>query len=163
MWDHLAKTGFFGMHHPDQADQWVNVQAHDIGANKCKVTITVDENDKVTAISIIGSGPVRPEDVKAVLMMSPIFNSATFAGDLQNITNLYNKLGYSIEFGKPLGMDPASAGSLVVPIIVTRVEEIEVRKDGVPAPPSDRVLTLLKTKAGDYFNRKTFYEMDRKY
>jgi beta-lactamase regulating signal transducer with metallopeptidase domain len=161
MRDKLTKSRNFGMHHPDQSDQWVRVQAEDIGDNKCKVTITVDENDKITGITITGSGPIKPEEVMALISPSAVYNVAYTARDTHSIIDLYNRQGYSIDFGKELGMDPSTPGVLVVPIIVSRVEDIEILKDGVKFD-DPRLLRQLSTRAGDYFNRKTFYEADRK-
>jgi beta-lactamase regulating signal transducer with metallopeptidase domain len=161
MRDKLTKTGNFGMHHPDQADQWVRVQAEDIGDNKCKVTITVDENDKITGITVTGTGPVKPEEVKALISPTTVYNAEDLARDTRRITDLYNKQGYSIEFGKELGMDASHPGLLVIPIIVTRVEDIEISKDGVKSD-DPRLLRQLATRAGEFFNRKTFYEVDQK-
>jgi outer membrane protein insertion porin family len=160
MRDKLTKTGNFGMHHPDQADQWVRVQAEELGNNKCKVTINVDENEKITGITVSGSGPIKPEEIKALISPSTVYNLEDIARDAQTIIELYNKRGFSIEFGTDLGMDPNNPGILVVPIIVTRVDDIvfgakkHKTKDYV-------ILRELKTKKGDYFNRKTFYEKDR--
>jgi outer membrane protein insertion porin family len=160
MRDKLTKTGNFGMHHPDQSDQWVRVQAADIGNNKCQVTITVDENEKITGITVTGSGPIKPEAIKALISQTAVYNIEDIARDAQKIIELYNIKGYSIEFGTDLGMDPNNPGALVIPIIVTRVDDIVF---GVKKHKTRDYVILreLKTKKGDYFNRKTFYEKDR--
>jgi uncharacterized protein YuzE len=161
MQNRLARTGYFGIHYPDNKSEWVRIRGEDGPDNKCKVTITVDENDKVAAITITGSGPAKPEEIKALIAPDPVFNPAQFGRDQQNIQDFYNKMGLSVEFGAGVGMDPASPGLLVIPIMVTRVEDIVVMKDGgkTDAP---RLLSQMATKAGGYFNRKTFYETDRK-
>lgn len=159
--DRLAKSGNFGIHYPDRPEKWVSVMAEDRPNNKCKITITVDENDPITAIEISGTGPVKSEEVKALITKGAVFNASTFAQDRQSITNLYNRRGYSISFGEPIGMDPVNPGTLLVPIIVDRVGNIEVKKDGVLTTDA-KLLGRLATKAGGYFNRKVFYEQDRR-
>ncbi|HLJ54694.1 MAG TPA: BamA/TamA family outer membrane protein, partial [Chthonomonadaceae bacterium] len=159
MRDRLAKTGNFGMHHPDQQERWVQVQAEDIGNNKCKVTITVDENDAINSIAPTGTGPIKGDDVKALITKTAVYNVEQIAQDAQNIIELYNKRGYSIEFGQDLGMDPNNPGVLLLPILVTRVDDIVISKKHKTRDYV--ILRELKTKKGDYFNRKTFYEKDR--
>jgi len=57
-------------------------------------------------------------------------------------------------------MDPTAPGRLVVTIVADRVEEIIVVKDGVKVN-DPRLLRQLTTKAGGYYQRKQFYEVDR--
>ncbi len=158
--DKLAKSGNFGMHHPEQPEKWVTVQSEDRPNNKCKVTITVDENDAVNGgISVSGSGPIKAGEIKALITKTTVYNVEQIALDAQSIIDLYNKKGFSIEFGRDLGMDPSNPGVLVIPILVTRVDDIvfpkkHKTKDYV-------ILREMKTKKGDYFNRKIFYEKDR--
>jgi outer membrane protein insertion porin family len=159
MRDQLVKSGNFGMHHPDQTDQWVRVQSEDIGNNQCVVTITVDENDAITATTVTGSGPIKGDEVKALITKTNVYNVEQITQDAQNIIDLYNKRGYSIEFGRDLGMDPNNPGVLVIPILVTRVDDIVFSKKH--KTKDYVILRELKTKKGDYFNRKTFYEKDR--
>lgn len=164
--DNIAKSGYFGMHYPDQSDKWVRVQAEDAGNNLCKVTITVDENDPITSISISGAGPISTAEIAKLLPSIPgpgkpvhVYNVEELNRDVQNIIDLYVRRGYTIEFGDDFGMDPQNPGVLIVPIIVTRVDDIVISnkhktKDYV-------ILRELKTKKGDYFNRKTFQDRDR--
>ena len=158
--DRLARSGYFGMHHPDQRQEWAKVQAEAIGDNKCKVTITVDENDKITGVLMTGSGPVKPEEVKSLINPSAVYNPQQIAQDAQSIINLYNRRGYSVTFGNAMGMDKENPGTLVVPIFVTRVGTIMIRKDGAIITDA-KLLARLVTKRGGYFNRKAFYEKDR--
>ncbi len=157
----LSKSGNFGMHHPDQPEQWVRVQSQEVGTDKCTVTITVDENDKIAGINLTGPGPLKIEEVKALITPGPggIYNIEQIAQDAQSIIELYNKRGYSIEFGRDLGMDPNNPGILNIPILVTRVDDIVFSKKH--KTKDYVILRELKTKKGDYFNRKTFYERDR--
>ena len=49
---------------------------------------------------------------------------------------------------------------MIVPIIPQRVRNIVIRKDReILSDP--KLLGKIKTKQGDFFNRKTFYEQDR--
>ncbi len=157
--DNLAKSGNFGMHHPDEQGKWVAVQAEDLPNNKCKVTITVDENDKINEIAPTGTGPIKPEEVKALITKTNVYNVEQIAQDAQNIIDLYVKRGYSIEFGRDLGPDPNNPGVLLLPILVTRVDDIVFSKKH--KTKDYVILREMKTKKGDYFNRKVFYERDR--
>jgi outer membrane protein assembly factor BamA len=163
MRDKLVQTGYFGMHHPDQPDAAVRIKAEELRNRKykVKVTVTVDENDKITAITTTGTGPITPEQVKERLSPTSVFNPKVFARDAEAIIDLYNKDGYQIVFGKELGMDAKHPGLLVIPIFLTRVEKIVVLKDGVESP-DPRLLRGVMTKAGGYLKRKTLYEVDRK-
>jgi len=161
MRDRLAKTGNFGMHHPEQPEKWVGVQSETFtnDPTKVKVTITVDENDKILATSITGAGPVKNTEIEKLITKSIVYNIEQIAQDAQAIIELYNKRGYSIEFGTDLGMDPNNPGILLIPIIVTRVDDIVFSKKH--KTKDYVILREMKTKKGDYFNRKTFYERDR--
>src|SRR5205807_1909134 len=66
---------------------------------------------------------------------------------------------FSIEFGRDLGPDPNNPGVLVIPILVTRVDDIVFSKKH--KTKDYVILREMKTKKGDYFNRKVFYERDR--
>ncbi len=159
--DRLVKSGYFGMHNSDKPEEWVKVKAEEIGGNKLMVTITVDENEQVTTITITGSGPVKTEEVKALMTRTTVFSSTKFEHNRQSITDFYNKYGYSISFGKSAGMDAAKPGTLVVPIIVDRVGKITIHKDRVETADAG-VVAQLETKSGGYFNRMAFYQKDRK-
>ena len=159
MRERLVRSGYFGMRHPEHRDKWVSLQAEDVG-DKCNVTITVDENDRIEGITMTGMGPIAVEQVKALLTPAAVFNPAQFAVDTQRITELYNRHGYSITFDKGAGMDPMKKGNLVIPIIVQRVEKIVVKKDNIEVSDA-RLLRELLTKPGNYLNRKDFYERDR--
>jgi outer membrane protein assembly factor BamA len=156
----LARLGFFGMHHPNDPAGGVRVQSEDLSNNKCKVTITLDENDPVTEITITGSGPIKPEEIRA-LIHTTVFNAEDIEQDLQRIRDLYyRRFSYPVDFGKNVGMDPAKPGHLIIPIFVRRVADVSVMIDGVRSDD----LSLLrgwKTKPGDYYNDAValFYEM----
>jgi predicted aspartyl protease len=160
MRDKLTKSGYFGMHHPDVKSAWADVKSEEIGGGKCKVTITVDENDKVTKVVITGSGPVRPQEVEALITSGSVYNVNTVETDAKKIIALYNDLGYEILFGDELGMYAKNPGVLVVPLIVARLDSVVILRDG--AKVSDpQLLSRLAGKAGDYLNRKTAYVVDR--
>lgn len=161
MRDNLAKSGNFGMHHPDAVDQWVKLQAVDVGNDRCLVTITVDENDRLTGITISGSGPIKAGEISAQITRGVVFNFGSIANDSARILDLYNTRGYTARFSKSPYMDPKSPGVLVVPLEVTRVGKIDIVTEGGKSPELGS-LRGWTTRPGDYLNRKTVYEADRK-
>jgi len=159
--DKLAMSGNFGMHYPDHQEKWVQVQAEDIGNHDCLVTISVDENDTISNVTITDSGPIKSQEIRPLITSAGIFNATTLERDKRTIVGHYNVHGYSASFGKSLGMDPVKTGVLTIPIIVDRVGKIEIRKDNVKSI-DPVVFDRITTKQGGYFSRKTFYEQDRK-
>jgi outer membrane protein insertion porin family len=157
MRQNLARSGNFGMHHVGQPEKWVEIIENiedPSGSGKCKLTFHVDENDKVEHPQITGSGPIKPEEVAKKIKLSAVYREEDIIRDTQDIQELYNKQGYSISFGPDLGMDPDHPGVLLVPIIVTRVEDIRLVKNKKTKPYV--IFREMKTKKGDYFNRITF-------
>lgn len=158
--ENLLQTGNFGMHRPDRREEWVKVQAVKSGPNLCDVTIAVDENDKVSSITITGSGPIKPDEVSTLIRPRAVYNPDDLHRDTQKVIDLYLSKGWSIEFGSELGIDAKTPGSLLVPVVVTRVEEIVV--EGADSKLAARILKQMKTQQGDYFNSQTFYDTDLK-
>ena len=154
MKENLLKTDNFGLRHPDKPELWVQVSSEQAaGSDKCKVTITVDENDKVTDSTITGSGPIKIEDIKAVIQIGSVFNQGDILKSAQAIRDLYNKKGYLVSFGNDLGPDPDHAGVLLIPINVVRVSSITFAKKH---KTKDYVIRReMKTKVGDYYNKNT--------
>ena len=99
----LARTGNFGMHRGDQRDQWVRVTAEDTVDGRCNVTITVDENDRITSVTVTGSGPIKPEKVIDLIKLGPVYNRQQIFADIQDVNDLYKDQGYSVHFGARSG------------------------------------------------------------
>jgi len=154
----LTETGNFGIqHNPDDKESWVKVYSEERNG-ECTVVIDVDENDQIKNIQVTGSGPVKAETIINLLHFkagSSLYNPLYMRSDDLAIEQLYNKLGYIAVLGQDETLDPKT-GVLTIPIVVTRVSEIKI----VKAVKTRRkvILRELKTKVGDYFNRKTWNE-----
>ncbi len=153
----LYMTGNFGARSGDP-DIAVRVRSEEPNppTGLCKVIIEVEENDTIKGINIIGSGPIKIEEIQALLHFTKdktVFNPNQFLRDTTDIQDLYNRRGYAIAFGQSTGIDEKNPGILNVEIVVTRVGEIKIVKNH--KTKKRVILREMKTKAGDYFNRNT--------
>ena len=73
----LINTGVFGIHNPDDQDEWVRLRVETVGypAGHCELLVVVDENDKVTAADIVGAGPISTDDLLPKLHIGSVYNS----------------------------------------------------------------------------------------
>ena len=154
MRDNLIKTDNFGLKHQEKADEWVKVSAQQpAGSNKVKITIVVDENDKYLDTTITGSGPIKIEDVKAVIQIGPVLNQSDILKSTTAIRELYNRKGYIVAFGTDVGPDPDHPGILLLPLNVVRISSITYAKKH---KTKDYVIRReMRTKVGDYYNKNT--------
>lgn len=158
MMTNLVKTGYFGQHSSDRED-WVKVHSEEYNPpnGQCKVIIEVDENDTIRSVEITGSGPIKPEEIRKLIHISPdrgqVYNDQQFLRDIQDIQDLYSKQGYTIVFGQDAGPDPKDPTKLNIPIIVARVAEINIVKNRKTR--RSVILREMKTKVGDYYNQFT--------
>lgn len=157
MKNNLTRTGDFGQHSADP-EEWVRVRAEEANPpnGTCKVFIEVDENDTVKGVQITGSGPIKPERIRTLLHFTEnrsVYNENQFLRDTTDIQEIYARDGYIAVPGQDAGMDPNQPGILRVPIVVARVGEIKFAKNH----KTRRYVLLreMKTKEGDYYNRKT--------
>ena len=152
----LIQTGNFGMHHPDEPEEWIRVRTEesDLKAGRCNVIVIVDENDKIEQTAITGSGPIKPDQILPLLHPGPVYNSQQLKRDLTAIQDLYHKKGYVMEFGADTGPDAVRSGVLNLSIQVARVTEIRII--GNHKTRSFVVRRELDTHEGDYYNRSTF-------
>lgn len=149
----LTETGNFGIqHNPDDKESWVKVYSEEQNG-ECTVVIDVDENDQIKNIAVSGSGPIKAEEIVALLHLKPgsLYNPLYMRRDDLEIEKKYNSLGYIAVLGQDETLDPKT-GVLTIPIIVTRVAEIKITK--VHKTRRSVILREMKTKVGDYFNRK---------
>ena len=153
----LTETGNFGIqHNPDDKESWVKVYSEETNG-QCTVVIEVDENDVVKNIQVTGSGPIKAEEILNLVHFKPnaksIYNPLQLGKDDREIEKEYNKRGYIAVIGQDESLDPKT-GVLTIPIIVTRVSEIKLAK--THKTKRTVILREMKTKIGDYFNRKTW-------
>jgi outer membrane protein insertion porin family len=153
----LTETGNFGIqHNPDDRESWVKVYSEESNG-QCTVVIEVDENDLVKNVQITGSGPISNEEILKLIHFKPnspsIYNPLLLGRDDKAIEQEYNKRGYIAVIGQDESLD-AKTGVLTIPIIVTRVSEIKIAK--THKTRRSVILREMKTKIGDYFNRKTW-------
>ena len=149
----LIDTGMFGMHNPDDQDEWVRLRVDTSGypAGHCNLIIVVDENDKINEINIIGSGPIPPDSLLPAFHKGTIYSTAQMKRDTRAIQEMYTSKGYVMAFGPELGIDPAHPGILNVPIVVARVRDIKI--SGNKTTRAFVIRRELKTKEGGYYNR----------
>lgn len=153
----LTDSGYFGIeHNPDDRDSWVKVHSEEANG-QCTVVIEVDENDQIKNIQVTGSGPVKAEDVIAKLHLKKdsVYNPLFMRRDDLAIEQMYNSLGYIAILGQDETLDPKT-GVLTIPIVVTRVAEIKIEK--TKKTRRTVILREMKTKVGDYFNRKKWLD-----
>ncbi len=153
----LTETGNFGIqHNPDDKEAWVKVYSEERNG-ECTVVIDVDENDQIKLIQITGSGPIKTDEILKIIRAKKdtLYNPIYLRKDDLEIERLYNSQGYIAVIGQDETVDPKT-GVLTIPIIVTRVAEIKITK----AKKTKRVVIVreMKTKVGDYFNRKRWNE-----
>ncbi len=160
----LYQTGNYGQHSTDVAEA-VRVRSEQFNPpdGRCKVVIEVDENEPIKNVQVTGSGPIKPEEIRNLIQVSPdktnpnlvkIYNEAQFLRDTLAIQDLYNKKGYTITFGQDAGPDEKNSGQLNVPIIVTRVGKITLINN--KKTKRKVILREMKTKEGDFYNRSVF-------
>ena len=118
-----------------------------------KVVIEVDENDTIHDVHIDGEGPIKQEDVQALLHLKPgmVYNPFQFRRDYADIQELYNKRGYAVTPDPEAGIDDKS--SLRVGLVVARVTDIRIAKNH--KTKAAFILREMKTKKGEYYNRAT--------
>ena len=154
----LTATGMFGMHHLEDPDEAVRVRMETAGFPKGhgELIIIVDENDVIKSLSITGSGPVSTDEILKHLHTTGVFSSEQLNRDRKAIQAAYNSRGYLASFGQEFGMDLEHPGTLVVPIVVARVQEIQVMGNKITR--AFVIRREMKTKEGGYFNRKDLAE-----
>lgn len=122
-------------------------------AKRYKVIIEVDENDTIHEVAINGAGPIKQEDILALMHLKTgmVYNPFQFRRDYADIQELYNKRGYAVTPDPEAGIDGKS--DLRVGLVVARVTDIRVAKNR--KTKNIVILQNLKTKKGDYYNRAT--------
>jgi outer membrane protein insertion porin family len=154
----LVNTGLFGLHNPDDQDEWVRLRMESEGYpyGHCELLIVVDENDKVTAANISGAGPISTDDLLPVLHIGAVYNTVEMSRARRTIQEMYASRGYAMTFGSEFGIDPQRPGILTISIVVARVRDI--RLSGNHNTRAFVIRRELKTKEGAYFNRKELSE-----
>lgn len=119
-----------------------------------KVTYEVTENPKVTDIKVTGSGPVPATSILEIMKTKPgqVLNTATLDQDAEAIQSYYGEQRYIGVITADFGVD-AATGVLTVPILVSKVETVEI--SGNKKTKSYVFLREMKTKPGDYLNFDT--------
>lgn len=149
----LISTGNFGGHHPDEPERAVVVTADvDATTNTAKLTIEVDENDKVAGFNITGSGPIKTADVQSVMQtkLDKILNLNVLRTDLTNIQKLYSDKGYQAVVNSE-GFGITNNGILDIPIVVGKIGTIKI--NGLHKTKQWVVLReLYDQKPGNYYN-----------
>lgn len=150
----LIETGMFGLHNPDDQDEWVRLRIDTVGypAGHCELLVIVDENDKVTGVNITGSGPIPINELLPKLPTGAIYNTNQMLRDRRAIQDMYASKGYLMTYGGDFGIDPAHPGILNVSIVVSRVRDIRV--SGNRMTRAFVIRRELNTREGGYYNRK---------
>ncbi len=134
-------------------------------AKRYKVIVEVDENPTITTVDVIGSGPIKEDDVRALVhsKIGMVYNPFQFRRDYADIQELYNKRGYIVT--PDPSADIGDKGDLKVALLVARVGDIRIAKNH--RTKAAVILRELKTKKGDYYNRSlvqrdrvTLYNLD---
>jgi outer membrane protein insertion porin family len=148
----LISTGNFGGSHPDEPEKAVVITADiDPVTKEGKVTIQVDENQKVLNFNLTGAGPIKTADVLAVMRTKTgeVLNLNTLRGDIAAIQKLYADKGFqAVVDANGFGI---TNGILDIPIIVGKIRRIKVLGLTKTRP---WVVTreLYDQKEGDYYN-----------
>lgn len=120
-----------------------------------KVVYEVTENPKITGIKITGNEPI-PTDAVLGLMKTKtgqVLNATVLNQDIAGIQDYYGEKGYVAYVTEEVGVNPQN-GALTVPILVHRVESVEIK--GNKKTRSWVFLREMKTKPGTISNRNTF-------
>lgn len=122
-----------------------------------KVIYEVTENPKITSIKVVGSEPLAPEEILALMKTKPgqVLNTTTLNQDIAAIEEHYRELGYFAYVTSDVGVDPQT-GVLTLPILVHTVESIEIT--GAKKTKQYVFLREMKTKPGMVFNMKRLQE-----
>lgn len=144
----LYATQLFGFNSRNEEDA-VKVSSEELNG-KCRVTIEVDENPTITSVELTGTGPIKSEEVSALLHLKKgaVYSLLQFNRDVAEISNLYSRRGYIAIFPQESGID--AAGKFIVVIQVTRVGQITIT--GNKKTQRRVILREINTKVGDYFN-----------
>ena len=122
-----------------------------------KVTYEVTENPKVNAIKIVGNDPVPVEKVLELMKTKSgqVLNTTTLNQDIESIQTYYGDQGYIAYVTEDIGVDPKT-GTLTVPILVNRVQDVTVTGNKKTKPWV--FLREMKTQPGKVFNVKVLKE-----
>lgn len=134
----------------------VTVRKEDVSGG-IKVTYEVTENSRVTEIKIVGSDPIPASKILSLMKTKAgqVLNSTTLNQDIEAIQSYYGEQSYIAYVTEDVGVQ-AQTGVLTIPILVSRVESIEI--SGNKKTKSYVFLREMKTKPGQVFNVKTLKE-----
>ena len=154
----LVNTGMFGIHNPDDQDEWVRLRVETEGypAGHGELLIVVDENDKVTAANITGAGPISTDNLLPVLHIGSVYNTVEMTRARRAIQEMYASRGYLMTFGSDFGIDPQRPGIITISIVVARVRDIRI--SGNRNTRAFVIRRELETREGGYYNRKALAE-----
>lgn len=116
-----------------------------------RVTYEVTENPKITDVKVLGSEPVRAAAILDLMKTKSgqVLNATTLNQDIEAIQTHYTEQGYIAYVTEDIGVDPQT-GVLTVPILVYRVESVEVT--GNKKTRTYVFLREMKTRPGEVFN-----------
>ena len=148
----LLMTQNFGARHPEDPDGGVRITA-DVGPDGAKVTIEVDENDKVRGINITGTGPIPVAEIRALMQTKEgmILNTGWLIADTERISKYYQDKGYQPYFGE---VNVDDNGIVTIPVGVAKVNKIRIT--GLKKTKEYVVLREMQLKPGDYYNLNVF-------
>ncbi|MCL5103954.1 MAG: BamA/TamA family outer membrane protein [Armatimonadetes bacterium] len=126
-------------------------------AEGVKINYEVTENPKITDIKVVGSEPLKAEQVRAVMKTKPgqVLNTTSLNQDIEAIQELYKDKKYIAYVTEEIGVDPQT-GVLTVPILVHRVESVEIT--GNKKTKTYVFLREMKTGPGKILNLDTLNE-----
>jgi outer membrane protein insertion porin family len=124
-----------------------------------KITYELTENPKITDIKIEGSGPIPAATILGVMKTKPgqVLNTSTLDQDILAVQTYYGEQRYLSFITAEVGVDPQT-GVLTVPIVVSRIESIEIQDNKKTRPYV--FMREMRAKVGDYLNFGTL-ENDR--
>lgn len=157
MRERLLRTGWFGLHTPELTDAVkVSAEADPQHAGQYKIVIEVDENDTLTGVAILGSGPIQPEEILPLLHLKKgmIYIPIQFRRDFSDIRALYDRRGYLVTASPDAGLDAQNV--LNVALQVVRVSEIRVAGNRHTRPIA--ILRAMQTRRGSFLNRETLQQ-----
>ena len=150
----LYDTQYFGGHsiHDEDAVR-VTAEEKEKEKGKWKVTIEVDENTTIVGINLVGTGPIKPDDVLPLLHLKPgtAYNGRQFLLDVNDILSLYSSKGYTVVPSETSPID--DKGILTLSLTVARVSDIKI--SGNHKTKRSVILRAMNTKVGDYLNMTT--------
>ncbi len=145
----LLQTGNFGIHKSNPNDGVIVKAEINEKEKTAKVVMDVDENDKITGITITGSGPILPDTIisKMSTKQGNVLNLPMLQRDVEMIQKMYDEKGFQAFVSESVGIEK---GTLTIPIVIGTINSVTVK--GLKKTKSFVVFREMVLKKGSFYN-----------